>query len=217
MCFKRMQFTTSRIAQLQVFTSDWFLYPNPAKKWHPVINLKCPEQLHASANVQNGNSRDNQKLSHKRRMASFDRPDRCILSRPHTSRFSELTTFPCRQKNVSVQSSSVRVSDSTPRVHKIVKEAKLVLQSRGIRVHQYLDWLLRAIRHQCQQEKTRELIQMIHELGFKINFKKSELKPTQTIDFLGYHFDLVQGKVFPTEKKLHILQKFFNLGHGDLV
>ena len=36
---------------------------------------------------------------------------------------------------------------------------------------------------------------------------KSELEPTQKIDFLGYHFDLVQEKVSPTEKKPKILQK----------
>ena len=89
----------------------------------------------------------------------------------------------------------------------IVQEAKLVLQSRGIRVHQYLDnWLIRAnLRHQCQLQ-TKELIHMIQELGFVINFEKSELKPTQKIDFLGYHYDLVQGKIFPTENKLKILQ-----------
>ena len=40
-----------------------------------------------------------------------------------------------------------------------------------------------------------------------INLEKSELEPTQKIDFLGYHFDLVQGKVFQTEKKLKILEK----------
>ena len=91
---------------------------------------------------------------------------------------------------------------------RIVKEVKLVLQSRGIRVHQYVDdWLLRAnTRHQCQLH-TKELLHVVQELGFVINFEKSELEPTQKIDFLGYHFDLIQGKVFPTEKKLKILEK----------
>ena len=41
----------------------------------------------------------------------------------------------------------------------------------------------------------------------RLNFEKSELKPSQKIDFLGYHFDLGLGKVFPTEKKLKILEK----------
>ena len=92
---------------------------------------------------------------------------------------------------------------------RIVKEVKLVLQSRGVQVHQYLDnWLLRAnTRHQCQPQ-TKELIHVVQELGFVTNFGKSELEPTQKINFLGYHFDLIQGKVFPTEKKLKILGKF---------
>ena len=48
---------------------------------------------------------------------------------------------------------------------------------------------------------------MVQDLGFVINFEKSELEPTQKINFLGYHFDLIQRKVFPTEKKLKILAK----------
>ena len=92
-------------------------------------------------------------------------------------------------------------------ITRIVQEVKLVLQSHRIQVHQYLDdWLLRAsTRHQCLVQ-TKELIQVVQGLGFVINFEKSELKPTQKIDFLGYQFDLVQGKVFPTEKKLKILE-----------
>ena len=91
---------------------------------------------------------------------------------------------------------------------RVAREAKLILQSREIRVHQYLDdWLLRAnTRHQCQLQ-TKKLIHTLQQLGFTTNFEKYELRPTQKIDFLGYHFDLVQGKVFPTEKKLKILEK----------
>ena len=141
-------------------------------------------------------------------MARFDRPERCVLSHSHTSRFSTLATFPCRQKNVLVQSTAIRVGYCTPKFTRIVKEVKLVLQSRGIRVHQYLDdWLLRAdTRHQCQLQ-TKELIHLVQELGLVINYEKSEFEPTQKIDFLGYPFDLIQGKVFPTEKKLKILEK----------
>ena len=43
---------------------------------------------------------------------------------------------------------------------------------------------------------------MVQELGWLINFQKSELIPTQKLDFLGYHFDLQRGLVFPTQKKL---------------
>ena len=123
-------------------------------------------------------------------MASFDRPERCVLSRAHTPRFSTLAMFPCRQTNVSVQTTAIRVGECIPIVH------KLILQCHRIRVYQYLDdSLLRAdTKHQCQLQ-TKELIHTIQELGFVINFEKSELEHTQKIDFLGYHFDLIQGKV----------------------
>ena len=105
-CFKNAQFTISGIVQLQVFTADCFLYQN-REKMAPCDRSQCPGRLHAGSNFQNGNSRDYEKLSHKRQMASFNRPERCVLSHSHTSRFSTVTTFPCRQKNVSVQSTAI--------------------------------------------------------------------------------------------------------------
>ena len=46
----------------------------------------------------------------------------------------------------------------------------------------------------------------MQELGWLINFQESELVPTQKLDFLGYHFDLQRGLVFPTQKKLDRLK-----------
>ena len=174
----------------------------------PGDRSQCSEQLHASSNLQNGNSRDNQKLGLKRGMASFDRPERCILSHSHTSRFSTLASFPCRQKNVSVQSTAIRVGHCTPRVHsdcKVSKAHSLVLRHSSSPIP---GRLVVKGRHQCQPQ-TKELIHTIQELCFVINIEKSELEPTQKNDFLGYHFDLVQGKVSPTEKKLKILENLF--------
>ena len=68
---------------------------------------QCPGQMPASSKFSNGDSSDIRKLGHKRRMASFDRPERCVLSRAHTPRFSTLAMFPCRQANVSVQSTAI--------------------------------------------------------------------------------------------------------------
>ena len=46
----------------------------------------------------------------------------------------------------------------------------------------------------------------MQELGWLINFQKSELVLTQKLDFLGYHFDLQRGLVFQTQKKLDRLK-----------
>ena len=50
---------------------------------------------------------------------------------------------------------------------------------------------------------SREYPQVIHfvqSLGWIINFEKSDLIPTQEIEFLGYKFDLRVGLVFPTQE-----------------
>ena len=93
-------------------------------KMAPCDRSKCPEQFSACSYVQNGDFRDYQKLGHKRGMASFHRSEGCILSRSHTSGFSSLASFPCRQTNVPIQSSAFRVSDGTPRVHTDCKRSK---------------------------------------------------------------------------------------------
>ena len=46
----------------------------------------------------------------------------------------------------------------------------------------------------------------MQKLGWIINFQKSELVPTQNLDFLGYHFNLQRGLVFPTQNKLDRLK-----------
>ena len=91
---------------------------------------------------------------------------------------------------------------------RVVKEVKLMLQNRGIHIHQYLDdWLLRAPSEEICLQQSKQLVAFVQELGWVINFQKSELKPTPNFDFLGYRFDLTKGQVSPTEKKWQILKK----------
>ena len=58
--------------------------------------------------------------------------------------------------------------------------------SRGLRHHQYLDWL---IRSQSQEEaivNTQAVVDLTQSLGWIINQEKSELKPTQVFSYVGY-------------------------------
>ena len=183
------------------------------EKMAPCDRSKCPEQFSACSYVQNGDCRDYQKLGHKRGMASFHRSEGCVLSRSHTSGFSSLASIPCRQTNVPIQSSAFLVSQFT----RIVKEVKLVLQSRGIRVHHYLDdWLLRAnTRHQCQLQ-TKELIHVVQELSFVINFGISELEPTQKNRLSGLPFRFDTGKSISNRKEVENSRKGCS-GHGDRI
>ena len=69
---------------------------------------------------------------------------------------------------------------------RIVKEVKLIAQARNVRIHQYLDdWLLQSpTKEQCFID-SQNLVKLVQELGWLINFQKSELVPTQKLDFPG--------------------------------
>ena len=77
---------------------------------------------------------------------------------------------------------------------------------KGIRIHQYLDdWLVRASTlHTCLQH-TQTLVTLCQELGWLVNKEKSELAPKQVFNFVGYQFDLKEGKVRPTAERWQAL------------
>ena len=91
----------------------------------------------------------------------------------------------------------------------VVKEVKLMAQSRGIRIHQYLDdWLIRAPTKDSCHQGTQSLLNLCQELGWIVNLQKSELEPKQIFEFVGYKYVLSQGLVLPTQNRWEsILQK----------
>ena len=76
---------------------------------------------------------------------------------------------------------------------------------RGIRIHQY-DWLVRATSHQTCLQHTQTLVALCQELGWLVNKEKSELEPKQVFNFVGYQFDLREGKIRPTPDRRQTLQ-----------
>ena len=89
----------------------------------------------------------------------------------------------------------------------IAKEVKLMAIHNGIRIHQYLDdWLVRATSHQVCLQHTQILINICQRLGWLVNVEKSELKPKQIFNFVGYQFDLQSGRVRPTPDRWQNLQ-----------
>ena len=81
----------------------------------------------------------------------------------------------------------------------VAKKVKLMALQRGIRIHQYLDnWLVRATSPQTCLQHSQTLVALCRELGWLVNKEKSELDPKQVFNFVGYQFDLKEGKVRPT-------------------
>ncbi|XP_065177287.1 uncharacterized protein LOC135807202 [Sycon ciliatum] len=80
---------------------------------------------------------------------------------------------------------------SAPRVFtKLMKVPMAILRSQGVRLIIYLDDLLIMASSAVEAlEHLRRAIQLLHQLGFLINFKKSVLTPAQNISFLGFEVD----------------------------
>ena len=85
----------------------------------------------------------------------------------------------------------------------VVKEVKLMAQSRGIRIH----WLIRAPTKESCHQDTQSLLALCQELGWIVNLQKSELEPKQVFDFVGYHCDLLHGLVKLTQNR-HFYRKW---------
>ena len=78
-----------------------------------------------------------------------------------------------------------------------------LLRTRGVRVHAYLDhWIIRADSPDQSVLHKQQTIQLLQNLGWTINRKKSILEPSLILDFLGLHFDLEQAIVSPPDSFL---------------
>ena len=192
------------------FYSRLFLVPKPGNRWRPVIDLSClnnfltipkfkmetPESIRAS-------------LRKNEWVTSIDLTDAYlhIPIQPHSQKYLRF-----HHKGVSYQFTSLPFGLATAPLTftNVVKEVRLLALQRGIRIHQYLDdWLVRAPSKEECQKQTQKLLNLIRDLGFIVNFKKSELVPSQRFDFLGYHFLLDLGLVKPTQDRWTKLQDMF--------
>ena len=73
----------------------------------------------------------------------------------------------------------------------MVKEVKFIALSQGVRIDQYLDdWLVTAKDRDTCARDVQKLITLVEKWGWIVNLKKSELNPTQDLEFLGYRFNL---------------------------
>ena len=84
---------------------------------------------------------------------------------------------------------------------KVLKPVVGFLRSMGIRYVIYIDNLL--LMHQNRQELTGHIILalgLLEALGFLINYPKSQLEPSQIIDYLGFVIDSIKKELWLQEK-----------------
>ena len=163
------------------------------------------EHLFKHRVVQDGDPRDNKNLPTGRGVGHIHRLQRRFHIPIH-SQSRKYMRFHIQGHSYQFKALPFGLSTAPMEFTVVAKEVKLMALQQGIRIHQYLDdWLVRASTlHTCLQH-TQTLVTLCQELGWLVNKEKSELAPKQVFNFVGYQFDLKEGKVRPTEDRWQAL------------
>ena len=199
------------------FYNRLFIVPKPNNKWRPILDLsKLNLFLHSETFKMETPETIRLSLQKGEWVTSLDFSD-AYFHIPINPRSRKYLRFHLHGQTFQFRALPFGLATAPLEFTKVVKEVKLMAQSRGIRIHQYLDdWLLRAPFREACVNQTRTLMALCQQLGWLVNLQKSELVPQQEFNFVGYHFDLSKGLVKPTQERWQTLtQKIKMLMNRD--
>ena len=163
--------------------------------------LKSIEPVPQNRYFQDGNSRNHLNITPKRGVTSLDFSD-TYFHIPIHHRSRKYMRFYLNKQTCQFTALPFGLATAPLEFTKVVKEMKLMAHIRGIRIHQYSDdWLLRAPSQETCLQHTQTLLALCPKLGWVMNLTKSELTPQQVFNFIGYRFDLLTGRVLPTQER----------------
>ena len=189
------------------FYSRLFLVPKPENKWRPVIDLSVVNTfLHVPTFKMETAEAIRASLQAGEWVASIDLTDAYFHVLIH-QKFQKYLRFHVQGQAYQFRALPFGIATAPLEFTRVVKEVKFIALSQGVRIHQYLDdWLVRAKDPDSCARDVQKLINLVQKLGWIVNLKKSELRPTQDLEFLGYRFNLREGLVYPNQKKLDKLK-----------
>ena len=189
------------------FYSRLFLVPKPENKWRPVIDLSVVNTyLHVPTFKMETAEVIRASLQVGEWVASIDLTD-AYFHVPIHPKFQKYLRFHVEGQAYQFRALPFGIATAPLEFTRVVKEVKFIALSQGVRIHQYLDdWLVRAKDQVSCARDVQKLITLVGKLGWIVNLKKSELNPTQDLEFLGYRFNLREGLVYPNQKKLDKLK-----------
>ena len=188
------------------FYNRLFLVPKPNDRWRPILDLstlntflntgtfkmETPETIRTS-------------LQAGEWVTSIDFKD-AYFHIPIHSQSRKYMRFHLQGRSYQFKALPFGLSTAPMEFTVVAKEVKLMALQKGIRIHQYLDdWLVRTSTHHTCLQHSQTLVTLCQELGWLVNKEKSELVPKQVFNFVGYQFDLKEGKVRPTEERWQAL------------
>ena len=198
-----------RVRASLAFFNRLFIVPKPNQKWRPVLDLSALNKF-LSVKTFKMETPETIRISLQQGewVTSLDFSD-AYFHIPVYVNSRKYLRFHVQNQSYHFRSLPFGLSTAPMEFTCVVKEVKLMAQSRGIRIHQYLDdWLIRAPTKESCHQGTQSLLALCQELGWIVNLQKSELEAKQIFEFVGYKYDLSQGLVLPTQNRWQlILQK----------
>ena len=197
-----------RVRTSLAFFNRLFIVPKPNQKWRPILDLSTLNQFLCVKTFKMETPETiRTSLQQGEWVSSIDFSDAYFHIPIHfTSR--KFLRFHFQNQSYQFRALPFGLSTAPMEFTAVVKEVKLMAQSQGIRIHQYLDdWLIRAPTKESCHQGTQSLLALCQELGWMVNMQKSELEPQQIFEFVGYQYDLLNGLVRPTQNRWEALQQ----------
>ena len=90
---------------------------------------------------------------------------------------------------------------------RVMAPVSAILHSLGIRMRRYLDdWLVQSASRESLLRDLQTVLQLCHELGIVVNPQKSNLVPSQVVQYLGVVIDSTSFRASPSEERISRLQ-----------
>ena len=197
-----------RVRTSLAFFNRLFIVPKPNQRWRPVLDLSALNKF-LSVKTFKMETPETIRISLQQGewVTSLDFSDAYFHIPVHVKSRKYLR-FHFQGQSYQFRALPFGLSTAPMEFTCVVKEVKLMAQSRGIRIHQYLDdWLIRAPTRESCHQGTQSLLALCQELGWVVNMQKSELEPQQVFEFVGYQYDLLNGLVRPTQNRWEALQQ----------
>ena len=197
-----------RVQTSLAFFNRLFIVPKPNHKWRPILDLSTLNQFLCVKTFKMETPETiRTSLQQEEWVTSLDFSDAYFHIPIHFTS-QKFLRFHFQNQSYQFRALPFGLSTAPMEFTGVVKEVKLMAQSQGIRIHQYLDdWLIRAPTKESCHQGTKSLLALCQELGWMVNMQKSELEPQQVFDFVGYQYDLFNGVVRPTQNRWEALQQ----------
>ena len=189
------------------FFNRLFLVPKSNNRWRPILDLsKLNNYLKMQSFKMETPETIRTSLQAGEWFTSIDFKD-VYFHIPINNHSRKYMHFHIQGKTYQFKALPFGLSTAPMEFTVVAKEVKLLAMKEGIRTHQYLDdWLVRVRSHQTCLQHTQASVALCQELGWLVNEEKSELEAKQVFNFVGYQFDLKDGKVRPTPERWQTLQ-----------